>query len=266
MSNAFALNGKIMGGMVIPVENMTLLWKNPDPTSAFGAQTITLSSGDYDFLLFVARVGAGSNRQISEITSKGSGILMSYAVDKSIRSRLAEYTNDTKYAVADAISSTIGGGTSETNNLACIPVAVYGIKKNGVANDVSTKAEDCYLTTGKSVEEELNKGSVSVIADGTKTWTTLLNELFGLVDMSKINYNSKLIQINSASAQDDYVYNISYISSSNIGFGCPVGSYLYVRNLSSSGSFYKRFTYSDGTFTDLSSNVPLSGIEAKIIY
>lgn len=37
------------------------------------------------------------------------------------------------------------------------------------------------------------RGEVSVQADGVKTNRTLLNELFALVDMTKVTYNAKLI-------------------------------------------------------------------------
>lgn len=148
------------------------LWTNSSPTSAFVSQDITLSSSDYDFLLFVVRVGSGSNRQFSAITSKGSGVIMSYTVDNYMRSRLAEYTNDTKYAVADAVSST-GGATAQTNNNACIPVAVYGIKKkitvsfDALAESVSTLASKCMLSDGGSVGSRVEANNLSSAIDIT---------------------------------------------------------------------------------------------------
>lgn len=44
----------------------------------------------------------------------------------------------------------------------------------------------------KEVNAKFDKGSVSVTADGVKTYGALFNELFALVDFSKINANSML--------------------------------------------------------------------------
>lgn len=261
MSNILIKDGKVVGGLPITIENMTLLWENPDPTSAFAAQNIELSSGDYDFLLFVVRATSGANRQVSEIISKGSGIIMSYTVDRNVRSRLAEYTNDTKYAVADAISSTIGGPTSETNNLACIPYKIYGIKKNGIANNVSTKASDCYLNNGKSVEEVIGGGSVSVTADGVKTYSQLLNELNALIDFSKVNRNTCLTD-----STNKTVAYIGYKDSNRLDFVAQIANHRYSYSARTSSSQASTYAYTTSTYTDISSTVPVSGTIIAVEY
>ena len=104
-----------------------------------------------------------------------------------------------------------------------------------------------------------SSGYVSITADGVKTWTTLLNELYALIDRSKLTPYSKM-------EQGGYIYSISAILTSNIAFGCAVGSCLYVRNLASSSSFYRQFQYSNATLNDLSSAVPPASTVIKIIY
>ena len=206
----------------VEVDLLNPLWTNPSPTSSFASQNITLSSSDYDFLLFVVRVGSGSNRQFSAITSKGSGVIMSYTVDNYMRSRLVEYTNDTKYAVADAVSST-GGATAQTNNNACIPVAIYGIKKkitlsfDALAESVSTLASKCMLSDGDSVQDRVDG---IFYADGTYSLTynginkaqsngTFVGVYFML---GKIVPNNKTLTVNSCTINELYRYDGSSVS------------------------------------------------------
>ena len=60
-----------------------------------------------------------------------------------------------------------------------------------------------------------NAGSVSVQADGVKTNKVLLNELFALVDMSKVTYNTKLVY-------GANVYTLSRKETSALIFGCTM--------------------------------------------
>lgn len=47
----FAGNGISLNNGIINASSMTTLWTNPNPTNAFPAQTITLNSDDYDYLI-----------------------------------------------------------------------------------------------------------------------------------------------------------------------------------------------------------------------
>ena len=60
----------------------TKLWENPNPTSAFVAQTITLASDDYDFLFFDYAYVANGKR-FTSITSKGCDGIINVAIQAS---------------------------------------------------------------------------------------------------------------------------------------------------------------------------------------
>lgn len=121
MGNLLAINGNIINSqepLPIPVELMTKLWENPDPTSAFAAQTITLANDDYDFLLWIVK-------DCSSICSKGSGATFSIASRSSGQPvnyiRASVYISDTSYSITDC-----NGGL---NNDMLIPLVIYGFKK-----------------------------------------------------------------------------------------------------------------------------------------
>lgn len=156
----------------ISADLLTELWSNPDSTATFAAQNISLSSSDYDFLLFIYRMYVGGELS-SAMTSKGEGVVLNGSTP-NIRYREITRTNDTTFAVGvGKLVSTYG--TETVNNNQCIPVAVYGLKKtvnlnfSAIASDVSTSADKCMLSDGvTSVEDALNEASVSgTIAKGT---------------------------------------------------------------------------------------------------
>ena len=110
-------------------------------------------------------------------------------------------------------------------------------------------------------QKVLDFGSVSVTSDGSKTYATIFNELFALVDMTKINKDTCLYY-------DDSFMRLLYKNSTGIGF-TRASIYLQKLNieradLKSSGSTMQSF-YSDG-YHGMSNDKPPSGIEYKIIY
>ena len=143
---------------VINAEYMKLLWENPNTTQAFAAQTITLSSADYDFLLVISRQ---SGYMVSTICKKGQNALMTAVVGAIRANRLATYVSDTSYLIGQGYDATT------VNNEHCIPVAVYGIKKdfqfkvNAIASNLSTRADHCFLDDEvTTVEDALNEGFI----------------------------------------------------------------------------------------------------------
>lgn len=137
---------------VINAEYMTLLWENPNISQAFPAQTITLNSADYDFLLWVHY---SPTQIISEISSKGYSTFLNYSKTNTnttvaIIQRGITRNSDTSFTVDDCYVQASGSNRS-SNNSYCIPVAVYGIKKNfqfkvnAIATELSTSAENCIM-------------------------------------------------------------------------------------------------------------------------
>lgn len=104
------------------------LWENSDPTVNFIAQTIELSSDNYDILLLIGKVVTSLNREISSIIIKGSGAsLIGFSGSGLVSAiRSIDYTDDTHFYVT---SGTIqSGGSTVTDDSRLIPVAIYGIK------------------------------------------------------------------------------------------------------------------------------------------
>lgn len=105
-----------------------ILWTNPSPTSSFVEQTITLSSGDYDFyeVYCVYSNTSGSQYANGFKTIKGKGLIISengYGTDLSIR-RKVDYTDATHLLIASAY----GGANIDNGYL--IPIYVIGYKTN----------------------------------------------------------------------------------------------------------------------------------------
>jgi hypothetical protein len=151
-NNLLVINGNIIGGLPIASENLRLLWENPTPTDSFAAQSITLSSGDYDFLLIVYRETISSTTYKSDIVSKGSNGILEFNVTSGSfynDTRTFTYTSDTVLAFAAA---TVNGSS---NNSAVVPLAIYGIYKKSIAN---TEASKCIMSDGvTSVETAINE-------------------------------------------------------------------------------------------------------------
>lgn len=105
----------------------TKLWENPNPNSAFAAQTITLSSDDYDLLLTIYAPYIG--RVESTIVTKGSNMFFSlttgYRGNENIRSRAMDYVSATQYTAQEG---KLAQAAETTDNSACIPLVIYGIK------------------------------------------------------------------------------------------------------------------------------------------
>lgn len=113
---------------------------------------------------------------------------------------------------------------------------------------------------------ESDRGSVSVTADGTKTLSTLLNELFALIEYDKVSLNTKF----KIGAQ---LYHIATMSSVLYRFGVTTVSganvAMYALSISASGSVsYATAISSNGTvyYNNESSSTPSIGSVLEIIY
>lgn len=119
-------------------------------------------------------------------------------------------------------------------------------------------------TASDSVTEQINNikqgESVSVTADGIKTYQQVLNNLFALLDTTKITYNSYI-------KYGNYIYRLTLIMT---------GLYQFtVASIASSNTFIQKISVSassgcerisGSTFTDLTSQVPTNGATFTIYY
>ena len=152
----------------INIDLMTKLWENSDPSVAFAPTNISLTSSDYDVLLWVFRTYISTMREISIISTKGSGTFISIDEDapnnkRVTRNRVITRNSDTSFGIANC-NSQIEGNASYVTNDSLVPVIVYGIKKSisidvsAVISDVSTSADKCMLSDGvTSVEDTVVK-------------------------------------------------------------------------------------------------------------
>lgn len=112
----------------------TILWTNPNPTSVFGPQNITLSSSDYDFLEIYYYDWIDTKRMMSQKVIKGKNILINaifYAnTNVFMSNRPLTYNSDTSYSVGNCVAL-YGSSTflvDQAINYVCVPLYVIGYK------------------------------------------------------------------------------------------------------------------------------------------
>lgn len=99
----------------------TILWTNPDPSSTFGEQNITLSSSDYDVLEFVSQQSTSDTRGSGTLRIiKGKSGRAFIIFSGALVYRNFNRNSDTSYT----ISAIQNGG----DNGMLIPVYVIGYK------------------------------------------------------------------------------------------------------------------------------------------
>ena len=94
-----------------------ILWTNPNPSTAISANTsITLSSSDYDLILWVFRVSISNNQTDSDFSLKGYGVR--HYIGNVYRT--ITRNSDTSY--------TINASSDAAYNNAAIPLYAIGYK------------------------------------------------------------------------------------------------------------------------------------------
>lgn len=104
-----------------------ILWTNPSPTSAMAAQSITLSSSDYDMyeVIFYGSITGADTITTGRIPKGGNFFLLqtyNTGTGDITRNRKIQYVSDTSMNVTDATQAEV------TNNNANIPVYIIGYK------------------------------------------------------------------------------------------------------------------------------------------
>lgn len=99
-----------------------LLWTNPNPTSSFASQTITLSSNDYDMLKVIYLYNLTSGLAGAQELYKGYGTRISYISSGNTPvQRTLTRNSDTSFV----LSSTSGASTDDNN---IVPLYIIGYK------------------------------------------------------------------------------------------------------------------------------------------
>lgn len=107
-----------------------------------------------------------------------------------------------------------------------------------------------------------DNGSVSITADGVKTYSQLLDQLFALIDFNKISDKSCLMD-----STDNYsIAHIGLKTSNRADFVADITNHRYAYSVRNSGSMFNYYTYTTSTYTNASNNVPSASTVFKIIY
>lgn len=114
------------------------LWENSAPTSDFSSQNITLSSDDYDYLIFVWDSYKGRNEVCSTFVPKGYGGYLNLASDyspgggagyyASTYIREATRNSDTSFTIGNCYVRYGNQTTRPTASTNIIPLVIYGGK------------------------------------------------------------------------------------------------------------------------------------------
>ena len=140
------------------------------------------------------------------------------------------------------------------------------------ADEITFNNEDTDLVSEevesaiKEVNAKFDKGSVSVTADGNKTLSTLLNELFALIEYDKVGLNTKFkigAQLYHLSTMSNVLYRfgVTTVSGTNVAmYALSIsarGSVSYATTISSNGTVY---------YNNESTTVPSTGSVLEVIY
>lgn len=221
---------------------MTLLWENPNPTSSFAAQTISLDLSNYDMVLIESRFHTSSyydanfSRKIIEVgkrdtlevlqTPNASSVAytMYNATRHVITSNSDVYFSDGKYK-----NVTVSNAAFTSDNSYCIPQKIYGISRYNYFEEKKKKPDLIYsgspaanstnnLITGKKFSDY---DMLYVVIGGSGNY---FNMTIMMDDFVKVNNETRnwWIDNNSNSIWD---CNIEWKTDTSFGVGSK-GSYV----------------------------------------
>lgn len=173
--------------------------------------------------------------------------------------------------------------TANNEGAAATSTKAYAVGNYFIYNDVLYKAtaaiaigdtivpnSNCEATNVDTeltqLNSDLHKDYVIVTANGVKTARTLLNELFALVDISKVTDTS---YIEFERDNDRLIFEVSYVGSFAVRYGHFAGGQLESLNLNTSESTYIRIDIgagSDVSYSDKSTDVIENGRTFKLYY
>lgn len=141
--------------------------------------------------------------------------------------------------------------------------------KVGALTDLQTTDKTSVVAAINEIDGEVNKGSVSVTADGVKTIGALLEDLFALIDFTKISTNSKFT-VNVSGGSID-VAHIELYTNNTIFFVLSHGhstrlDFVEYRIGSTSALYTYSVTTTGTTATDGTSSVPTADTVYTIEY
>ena len=115
------------------VPHYTLLWTNPNPTSSFSAQTISLDLSKYDAVEVVfKRYTSQAIYSTQTLLEKGIKFALGTTTDETFRYRTCSFSNSgVTFDTPQYMPSYGSWNPTATNNNCEIPYKIYGIKFGG---------------------------------------------------------------------------------------------------------------------------------------
>ena len=202
------------------------------------------------------------------------------AIDTGMASTQSEAESATSTAqlaqtTAEGAAETAGQASSDVAGLATNLETLQGTVNTVTAligNGTPTTTDKTIIGAINEINAEVNPGSVSVTADGVKTTSQLLDQLFALVDQTKIGPKSVYnYEIGPGNVR---YFSIITLSGSQLEFIRTTCTAYISKNVNvimkASGSMQHDITATVAddsiAYTDESSTVPDSGHVLKIIY
>ena len=153
---------------------------------------------------------------------------------------------------------------ASTANTAAGNAATAAATADEKAVTAKNRADAAYT---KAVAAGYDTSVQYTVPNATMTWATALNNLYSLIDFSKVTIKSKL-EINTSGIK--LILNASQIYQSTIQLSCqniPTAGVIWTRAIQLGGSLGNVFNFSDGTSTsDQSSSATGNGTVLKLYY
>ena len=119
------------------VPHYTLLWTNPNPTSSFSAQTISLDLSKYDAVEIVFdRYMNDGVRSTQRLLTKNEKFTLGTTTDENLRYRTCSFNDSGVVFDSPKKFTTYGiwGSHTSADDYTDVPLKIYGIKFGGGYN------------------------------------------------------------------------------------------------------------------------------------
>lgn len=198
--------------------NLVTLWTNPNPTSAFNAQTITLSQSatDFDALLVYCRYNPTQNATNGISIASTSGITRLLAGQGTTGTAIGMRTMTVNGTSVTFTTGQYNGANSEgTNTQLCVPEKICGLKIKGIGESsqlelIWTNSAPTSAFTQQTVALDLTPYDAVVIECNTSSNTATGRTMqFGLIG-SSVRLMAEIYQIHR---------RLATIASDGITFG-----------------------------------------------
>ena len=193
----------------IPSEYKKLLWTNPNPTSDFGAQTLTLDLSGYDEVEIVATFLGDTRASYSTRCAVGAGSNLAYQILNTATATNAstfingvarEFTVSTSGITFGNGQMTYNGGAYTNWQSRAIPYKIYGIKYEYVQPPAIIGATDYIVdqqTEGHWTYRIWNSGIIEAWYYASVPFTSAVNQTIGYIPTAIQPFTTPLnLQIN----------------------------------------------------------------------